>query len=278
VRPPFAESPEFRRLVEGSTDVDLVRVGLEVAADVYPGLDPAPYLARLDELAERVRGRTPAPGNPLKVLEQVNWVLFVEEEYKGNEAEYQDPRNSYLNEVIDRKTGIPISLSLVYQRVAGASGVPLAGVNLPGHFVLRTLSDGPPVFVDPYHGGAILDRAGCGALLGRLFGREVVLSESEVGPCGPPEVVARLLRNLKFNFAREGDYAAALVVQRRLSAVAPGVPEEDRDLALFALRTDRPAEAVGPLQRFLEARPDGPEADDLRAALRAARRDAAGRN
>lgn len=271
MRSPFAESPEFRRLIDGATDVDLVRVGLEIAADFEPGLDPEPYLRRVDAFASRVRERCPSPDRPIRVLEQVNWVLCVEEEFRGNTREYDDPRNSYLHHVLDRKLGIPITLAIVYQRVAGAAGVDLVGVNLPGHFMLKTREGNPSVFVDPFHSGKLMDRDGCARALGRLLGRPISLTDELVDACPPALVVARMLRNLKVIFAREGDLGAGLLVQRRLAAVAPGIPEEQRDLAILALRMERPAEAIAPLQRFLEARPDAPEAEDLGHFLKAAR-------
>ena len=160
MRVPFADSPEFRRLLAAGPGPrpDLVRIGLEIAADAYPGLDRERYLGQVDALAARVRDRCATLDRPRQVLGQINWVLFVEEGYEGNSDDYYDPRNSYLNEVIDRKTGIPISLAVLYWGVAERVGLMMDGVNLPAHFVLRVGSSEPAIFVDAFHSGALLDR------------------------------------------------------------------------------------------------------------------------
>ena len=114
-----------------------LRIALEIARDAYPELDIGSYVSKVDELAERIRARCGGQSKPRKILGQINWWLFVEEGFEGNRENYFDPRNSYLNEVIDRKTGIPISLSVLYWSLADRLGLPLEGVNLPAHFMLR---------------------------------------------------------------------------------------------------------------------------------------------
>jgi regulator of sirC expression with transglutaminase-like and TPR domain len=283
VRRPFADSPEFRRLLEREAspaptpgpEPDLVRIALEIAGDAYPGLDPEPYLARVEELAARARDRCAGVEQPRRVLGQINWVLFVEEGFRGNTEEYYDPRNSYLNEVLDRKTGIPITLSVLYWRLAERLGLPVGGVNLPAHFMLRVGQGDESLFIDPFHDGALLDRAGCERQLGRLLGREVPLTDGQLAPCRRAEVVSRMLRNLKAIYVQSDDFVAALPVQRRLAALHAGEPQEQRDLGMICLRADRPAEAIDPLQAYLDARPENPEAEPIRALLRAARREVA---
>ncbi|HZW32629.1 MAG TPA: transglutaminase family protein, partial [Isosphaeraceae bacterium] len=121
--PPFADSPEFQRLVTGAKPVHLARIALEIAQDAYPDLDLDAYLHRIGELTERVRTRCAPTAKVRDVLGQINWVLFVEEEMRGNREDYYDPRNSYLNEVLDRRLGIPISLSVLYWAVAEPLGL-----------------------------------------------------------------------------------------------------------------------------------------------------------
>jgi regulator of sirC expression with transglutaminase-like and TPR domain len=277
LRAPFADSPEFRRLLDRG-EADIARVALEIARDAYPEVDPDAGLARIDALAERVRGRCAPVEGYRHVIGQVNWVLFVEETFRGNTEDYYDPRNSYLNEVLDRKAGIPISLSAVYARVAGRLGLDVGWLDLPYHVMLRVGLGGSTVIVDPFHDGAVLDREGCRATLARLSGRDVTLSESSFTPCPPSAVVARMLRNLKAIYLRGHDYPSALPVQRRLAAVRPGDPEEQRDLGVLYLHVDRPAEAVAPLEHYLDSQPTPPDADEVRALLGAARREAAQRN
>jgi regulator of sirC expression with transglutaminase-like and TPR domain len=272
MRPPFADSPEFLRLIRGETEIDLLRVALEVARDFYPELDIDRYERLVAGLAARVRERCPARHAARAVLGQVNWVLYVEEGFEGDGESYYDPRNSFLNEVMDRKRGIPISLSVLYAAVAKAVGVPMRGVNLPAHFMLRVGSGADVFFVDPFHGGAILDRQGCERRITEVLGRPTTLSASQLAPCTHEQVVARMLRNLKLIFLQNDDYPSALPIQRRLAALRPAVPEEQRDLGMLYLRTDHPADAIAPLEAYLRTAVESEESDTLRALVREARR------
>lgn len=278
MRSPFDDSPEFRRLLRCDPEADLARIGLEIARDAYPELDPDPYVARIDALADRVRDRCAAAGRPRQVLGQINWVLFVEEGFQGNTDDYYDPRNSYLNDVMDRKTGIPISLSVLYWRLAARLGLDVAGVNLPAHFMLRVGQGDATLFIDPFNAGALLDHEGCRKQVARLVGPDYPLTDAQLAPCRPVQVVARMLRNLKSIYLQNHDYVAAIPVQRRLAALPDGDPDEQRDLGMLFLRADRPAEAVAPLQAYLDARPPRPDAEHVDALLRAARRSVAMRN
>ncbi len=270
----FRESPEFQKLLAGVDRPSLIRIALEIAADVYPELDIEFYLGKAEQLAERIRVRCEKGAKPRKVLGQINWALFVEEGYAGNRDNYFDPRNSYLNEVIDRKTGIPISLSILYASLAERLGVALAGVNLPAHFMLRLDESRQPLFIDPFHAGEFLDREGCEGRLSDLTHHPVTLSEEQVAPCPPRVIVARMLRNLKAIYLGTNDFASALSVQRRLAA-ASHEAEEQRDLGMICLQLDRPGEAIDPLQAYLSALPEADDIGPIKALLNAARRQVA---
>jgi regulator of sirC expression with transglutaminase-like and TPR domain len=278
VRAPFDDSPEFQRLLRRDPQADLVRVGLEIARDAYPHLDPEPYIARVEALVGRARDRCAAVDRTRHVLGQINWILFVEEGFQGNSGDYYDPRNSYLNEVLDRRTGIPISLSVLYWRIATSVGLEVAGVNLPAHFMLRVGQGERTVFIDPFHSGALLDREGCRRQVTRLLGPEVALSDHHLAPCRPTQIVARMLRNLKSIYLQNHEYIAAIPIQRRLAALLEDDPVEQRDLGMLLLRADRPAAAVAPLQAYLDAQPPRADAEHVLSLLRAARRDVALRN
>jgi len=275
---PFAESPEFQRLLRRDSRSDLVRIALEIGRDAYPGLDIDHYLGKIEALAGRVRDRCPPGAKPRSLLGQINWVLFVEEGFQGNTEDYYDPRNGYLNQVIDRKTGIPITLSVLYASIAAGVGLEMAGVNLPAHFMLRVGSGESTIFVDPFHAGAVLDRQGCERRISQMVGQQVALSDLQLAPCGHDLVVARMLRNLKTIYLEQHDYPASLPILRRLAALNPGDPYEQRDLGMLCLQLDRPAEAITPLQAYLDARPQAPDADAVLPLLRAARRNVALRN
>jgi regulator of sirC expression with transglutaminase-like and TPR domain len=274
----FEDSPEFRRLMSRDELADLTRVALELARDVYPALDPSITLARIDTLAERVRDRCPEGAGLKHLLGQINWVLFVEERFRGNAEEYYDPRNSYLNDVIERRLGIPISLSVLYLAVAERIGLEMAGVNLPGHFVLRAGAGPHTLFVDPFHAGALLDRRGCRQRIEEVTGQKIDLSDEMVAPCRKAVIVRRMLHNLKAVYLKNAEYTLALPVMRRLVALTAGNPIERRDLGVVCVHAERPGEAVGHLEAYLAARPKADDAPQLDALLRSARRDAALRN
>ncbi len=280
MRASFADSPEFQRLLDHDAGADLVRITLEIARDAYPALDPIVYEARIEELATRARQRCASVDRPRKVLGQINWMLFVEEGFQGNTDDYYDPRNSYLNEVIDRKTGIPISLSLLYWRIAERLGLNVVGLNLPAHFMLRIDVEhgGETVFVDPFHDGALLDRDGCRKQVARLIGQPFTLDVAQLPPITAGQFVTRVLRNLKAIYLRNHEYPCALPVQRRLAALNPSDADELRDLGMIYLRLDRPADAIGPLQACLNAAPGSTSIETIGALLQSARRDVAMRN
>ncbi len=270
----FHDSPEFQKLLAGASRPSLIRIALEIALDAYPYLDIELYLSKAETLAERVRVRCEQGAKPRKVLGQINWALFVEEGYEGNRENYFDPRNSYLNEVIDRKTGIPISLSILYSSLAERLGVILDGVNLPAHFMLRLDDSREPLFIDPFHAGEFLDRRGCEGRLSDLTHHPVALSEEQIAPCPPRVIVARMLRNLKAIYLGTNDFPSALKIQRRLAAVSQE-PEEQRDLGMICLQLDHPGEAIDPLEAYLAAFPDADDAQPVTALLDAARRQVA---
>src|SRR5512138_1765819 len=142
--------------------VPLDEAALALAEEEYPDLDPEEVLVLLDRLGERVRARAPAPARAATLLEALRHVLVDEEGLRGNEADYADPRNSFLNEVLERKLGIPISLSVVWMEVARRAGLRLEGVGFPGHFLAKYVSPGGlEVFVDAFHGGEMLSADEC---------------------------------------------------------------------------------------------------------------------
>lgn len=176
-------------------EVPLDEVALTVAAHAYPDLDIAAELDRLDELAASCFAPT---------LDALVRHLFVDLGFRGNEDDYYDPRNSYLNQVIGRRTGIPITLSVLTIEVGRRVGVPLAGVSMPGHFLLRDRVD-EDLFIDPFVRGAYLDETACRHAFRALHGPEAVFDPSFLDPVGPHTIVARLLANLQAIFATRQD-------------------------------------------------------------------------
>ncbi|WZO97100.1 transglutaminase-like domain-containing protein [Isosphaeraceae bacterium EP7] len=273
----FEHSPEFRKLLAGDPAADLTLIALEIGRDADPTITLGDYVSKIDDLSERVRARCPAGCRTAHVLGQINWVLFIEEGYTGNEDEYDDPRNSYLHEVMERKTGIPISLCLLYRAVAERLGLEMDGVNLPAHFMLRIDGDFP-IYVDAFHSGALLDPPGCARQISRVVGKPVELSAFQLAPARPQSIVARMLRNLKMQLLRRDDYAAARRVIERLVAIDRCNPIEQRDLGLVCVRTDRPGEAIRAFNAYLQAVPDADDAEEIRSLIGLSMREIARRN
>jgi regulator of sirC expression with transglutaminase-like and TPR domain len=256
-------------LADGASDVHLARIALEIARDVRPDLDIERYLARIEELAEQARERC-RPGSKVRdMLGQVNWVLYVEMGFQANRDDYYDPRNSYLNEVLDRRLGIPISLSVLYWSVAERLGICMGGANLPAHFMLRFEDEGLVWFVDPFHAGAIYTRENCERRLSEIIQQPVTLTESLAAPCAIAVVVARMLRNLKAIYGRTQDVGSLLPVQRRLTALHWHDPNEMRDLGLLCAQSNRLGEALDSLNAYLNMSPRAQDAKEIQAVVEA---------
>ena len=223
--------------------VNLAEAALAIAATEYPDLDPHPWLALLDRIAARVE--TGPPSSALENIAALNRVLFEQEKLCGNEEEYDDPRNSYLNDVLDRKKGIPITLSVIYIEVARRRGLPLVGVGFPGHFIVKYLEQPSEILIDPYHGGALLTSTECAELLRAHFGAQAELKHEYFAAATPKQILARMLNNLKGSYFRRANYAKVLTMIEMALAIGenPLASLRDRGMIYFAMRRYREAQA-----------------------------------
>ena len=278
---------EFRDYARVSDDrLDLLTGALLIARDAHPGLDLGAQRARLDELARPLVGRG-LPGLPPTVQARLlSDYLYVVCGFHGARTDYYDPRHSFLNEVLDRKTGIPITLAVVYIEVARRLGVDALGVGFPGHFLVRlgaTSNDlsaqlNEPVMVDPFNQGRLLDSDGLGGLLRRGNVR-APLSSDMLEPARTRHIVARMLMNLRGIYASRGDAPRLLLTLDRLIDLLPDLSSELLERAQLYEQLGAPAAALSDYQRYLELDPDGADAAAARkAAARLARLVAAGRN
>jgi len=202
------------------TDIRLAEAALLLALDAYPALDVGAYLGRFRSLADRVTAAS-ATDSPKDRIEAMRVVLVEEEELRGNADKYYDPRNSYLNEVLDRKLGIPISLSVVWLDVARQLDWPMVGVGLPGHFIIGYTGADDEVLVDPFNGGCIVSRNDCAEIVTKLYGEPVLLTAEHFRPAGTKEILSRMLRNL-FNIHTRGEaWSRAFDVVSRMLALHP---------------------------------------------------------
>jgi regulator of sirC expression with transglutaminase-like and TPR domain len=255
--------------------VDLARASLLVACDEYPELEVDPYLQRLDAMAQAV-GASLA-GSAEAAIAGLNRVLFEEEGFRGNTREYYDPRNSFLNDVLDRRTGIPISLSTVYIAVGRRAGIAVHGVGLPGHFVVRVRTAGGDALVDPFHGGTVLTPQDCQARLDRIYGGRVRMAADMLAPCPPRSVLSRTLRNLKAIYLKADDHERALRSAELLVLLNPGAVDEIRDRGLVLAALECYALAAADLETYVQAvgSAQAPETPALRARIAELRHKAA---
>jgi regulator of sirC expression with transglutaminase-like and TPR domain len=262
-----------RLAADPTAPVDLADLALHLAADEYPDLDVPTYLARLDAFADALRPRL--TGSLPDRVAELTHLLFEEEGFAGNAEDYYDPRNSYLNDVLDRKAGIPITLSVVAVAVGTRAGLAVAGVGLPGHFVAKATAGGAEVLFDPFHGGQFLDRAGCAALVEAVTGEPFVPTEEALAATPTGEVARRMLNNLKGIYLRDGDYPRAARVMGRLLRLAPGDVAQRRDLGVTLVHADQPGKAIDHLRAYLAARPAAADAGAVEGFLKEAQRDVA---
>jgi len=249
-------------------DVDLALAALLIAAEEYPQLLPEPYLARIDMLAERVRDRLDDETAPLVVLQEVSRVLFEEEGFRGNAEAYYDPRNSFLNDVLDRRTGVPLTLSLLYLEVGWRLGLPLHGVNFPGHFLVRYDGEAVQLLVDPFQRGEIRFQDEAQELLDRVYGGTVSLQPSYLRPAGRKDILVRLLSNLKGIYLNTRDDRRALAATERILLVRPDAAEEVRDRGMLLARLGFADDAVQELRDYLARAPAADDADRVRLLIR----------
>jgi regulator of sirC expression with transglutaminase-like and TPR domain len=246
-------------------DLDLLEGAMLVAQDARPGLDRAAVELQIDQLAEplarRQLGGLPAAAQARALADQ----LFVRAGFRGNTSDYYDPRNSFLDEVLARRTGIPISLAVLYVEVARRAGVRASPVGFPGHFLACIDGgDGSRLVIDPFHGGGVRNEAALGELL-RRSGSNLEFSEELLTPTPVRQVVSRMLMNLRGIYTMRGDYARLLVVFDRLLDLWPNSVEELRDRGFLFARLGAPDAALADLARYLERSPNAADAADVRA-------------
>ena len=261
-----ANRGRFARIVaRPDAEIDLAGGALCIAADGRPGLDPAPTLAALDDLAGRVRLRVDRGDDDAVTIERLHDVLYREVGLRApTAAEFHDPLNSDLDRVVARRIGLPISLAIVELEVAWRIGLALHGIGLPGHFIIG----GPNgALIDPAGGGRALTPDDCQALIRRSLGESVLFHVGLLRRAGRREILARVLRNLRsVNLARR-DWPAALGVVDLLLVVEPTDPDHGRDRGLLLGRMGRFSEAIACLARYLEERPDGHDVHDVQQVV-----------
>ena len=266
---PFSRFEEFAAANEQAIDVALGAA--LIARDVYDDLDVGSVLARLEELAGPITRLGLAQMTAEAQALELAHYLYERQGFAGNEADYYDPKNSLLPDVLERRLGIPITLALVYCEIAKRVGVPAQGVGFPGHFLVRIERRGepnlPPVMVDPFFGGRTLDEKALLSLLRRVVGPAETLRPEHLTPASPRIILARMLTNLKAVYLARGENSRALLALDRLVTLTPDAPFALRERGMLAARLGSIEVARADLNRFLELNPEGTEAQAVRARL-----------
>jgi regulator of sirC expression with transglutaminase-like and TPR domain len=255
--------------------IDLAHACLMIAQDAYPTLEVDRYLGDIERMAMRLRGRMPQTSAVEERVAALNEFLFDDLGFRGNTEEYYDPRNSYLNDVIDRKTGIPISLSVIYMAVGRRVGLPLEGVSFPGHFLVRVRLRAGVLVLDPFAGGAPQSEADLRERLQRVIPPEatdnVPVSELPLDQfleaATNRQVLARVLRNLKVIYRETDKPERLLEVLNRMLLVSPDATAELRDRGVVYQRLECYRAALKDLSDYVEREPDAPDLDEVRARL-----------
>jgi regulator of sirC expression with transglutaminase-like and TPR domain len=231
---------------------------LLIARIEFPRLDPEPYISRLDAMGEAARRAIArhidesGDTSTLSGVKALNDYLFEELQFVGNRENYEDPRNSCLNEVLDRRTGIPITLSVVYMEVAKRAGLQVDGINFPGHFLVRCPEQKGHLIIDPFHAGALLSEHKCRLLLQKHVGNEVAFSKSLLAPATRQQIVVRMLLNLKRIYVNMRSFPQARDVTELLLAITPSALSELRDRGLLAYHLNDVTSALRDLQTYLK--------------------------
>ena len=307
-----ANSPlgRFQTLLtaSGTGEIDLAEACLIISSQQYPGLKESAYLDDPDKMADDVSVLISGETDPWRIVGSINDYLFNQKGFRGNQSEYNDPRNSYLNDVLDRRTGLPITLSLVYLEIAKRLHLPIEGIGLPGHFIVRyhqptdntqTFSEGSlgrspltlypglarlletedvsdevqevaDILIDPFNNGDILTEEDCIRRLQETYGRGVPVLASYLKPITSRPFLTRMLGNLKAAYTQqpEPDFERTLQIEQFLIALNPQDWTEVRDRGAIHFRLSHFWSAIADMRSYLRHVPNAPDAAQIQSHIR----------
>jgi regulator of sirC expression with transglutaminase-like and TPR domain len=264
---PLGRKYFYREIQQPDEQISLERAALYLALEEYPNLDVEAYLNALDTMAAEVEVGLPARFYPLRILQSINQYLYEHLAFKGNASNYYDPDNSFLNQVIDRRTGIPITLALVYLAIARRINFPMVGIGMPGHFLIRPTVDEMEIFVDAFHQGEILFLQDCQDRLAQVFGQPVPFQAEFLRPVTNRQFLARMLTNLKVIYINRGDGPRALAAIDRILLLFPQSATELRDRGLVHFQLNQLTQAQQDLEAYLTMAPDADDAATIQQLL-----------
>ncbi|MEM7117624.1 MAG: tetratricopeptide repeat protein [Chloroflexota bacterium] len=257
-------SPNFRREVV-QAEINVPKAALYFAQSIaYPDLYVADYLALVEGLATAVSDQLVSSAFIHTNAITLSNFLFEECGYRGNAAAYGDPRNSYFNEVIDRRLGIPISLSVLYVAVAKLLDIPAYGVGLPGHFIIAVGPNDNKLLLDPFHNGRQLTFEDCAKLVRLTTGYNGPFLPEWLQPTPPRDILVRMLNNLRIAYIKQSVWKKATAVINHLILLQPETHEHVRDLGLIYFENGRYHQAANYLDTYLQKAPDASDADAIK--------------
>jgi regulator of sirC expression with transglutaminase-like and TPR domain len=248
-------------------DADLIQCALLLEKEERPGLDPAKTIEQVDAWAKMIDNRLGGARAPVAVAEAIAELLFSELGFRPNREAYYQPQNSHISQVVDRRLGIPISLSLLYLGIGTRLRAPMVGIGFPGHFLLRIGDERKGILADPFGQGRVLDRESAEALLRQYYGKAAQLSASHLQPLSTRGTLARMQRNLKLIYLRENNFQAALDATDRIVFLQPEDPDERRDRGLLFERLECFAAATRDYEFYLELKSNSEDAAVIRERL-----------
>ncbi|BAB77548.1 SirB1 family protein [Anabaena sp. FACHB-709] len=257
----------YQEIQQSEVDIDLARAALYIAKEEYPKLDVEEYLNALDTMAMEVEERLPSSRYPLRVIQGINEYLYDDLGFLGNQKDYYDPRNSFFNEVIDRRVGIPITLALVYLEIAQRIDFPMEGVGLPGHFLIRPAISDMEIFVDAFNRGEVMFAQDCQDKLNQMFKESVNLRPEFLARVSKRQFLARMLTNLKYIYLRQQQLEKSLGVVERILLLFPETTSELRDRGLLYYQLGHYPQATNDLELYLANVPNAEDAATIRRLL-----------
>ncbi|HEX4603929.1 MAG TPA: transglutaminase-like domain-containing protein [Candidatus Angelobacter sp.] len=267
---------DFAALVRSDIDderIDLLRAALSFARIEDPQLDIEHYVRRVDALAKRVAANIQDPDDPVQMIAAMNEVLFQEEAFRGNSEDYYSPRNSFLQHVLDRQLGIPISLALVYMEVARRIGFLLYGVGMPGHFLLKHYDvDGHAILIDAFERGSIVTEEDCRRKLDSIYSGQVALQPEFLLAVTRRQMLTRMLNNLRSVYLSQRDFRRAVQVVDLILVIYPRSPEDVKQRAVLRYNLDDYRGALNDFEEYVKMSPDASDAEEIKQTALSLRR------
>ena len=265
-------------------NIDLAMAALLIAVEEYADLNIVQYITQLDLLAQKVLEMTGLPGadfkssgetaqkiDALDMIHAMNKVLFEQERFHGNHADYYNPANSFLNEVLERHEGIPITLSLIYMEVGRRVGLQIVGIGLPFHFIVRCNLAYGGIYIDPFEGGRLLNEQDCHERINRLFRGRIPFNPLWLEPVSNRQLLTRMLANLKNIYIHKEDYLRALSACDRIVMLAPDTALERKDRAIVHLHLKHYTRAIRDFTAYVELAPHAEDVEDVRRQIKTIR-------